>query len=258
MTDSLTGWGAAGPQLGRDGARLTGKIALVTGASRGIGFAVARRLAAEGAQVVAVARTVGGLEELDDAIQADSRRLGTGGAATLVPLDLRQVDKIDEMAFNVAQRWGRLDILIGNAGVLGQLGPTGHIPVKVWDEVMTVNVTANWRLIRAFDTGLRRSQAGRAVFVSSGAASGGHAYWSAYGASKAALEQMVRCYAAELAKTAIRVNVVDPGAVRTAMRATAYPGEAAERLPSADGIADRLVAFALPDCVQNGAVHRLY
>lgn len=251
-------WSEQGPELTADGPRLSEKIALVTGASRGIGAATARRLAAEGAQVIAVARTVGGLEELDDAIQADAKRLGTGGAATLVPLNLREFNKIDEMAMNVAQRWGRLDILVGNAGVLGQLGPAGHVPPKVWDEVMDVNLNANYRLIRAFDEGLRRSTAGRAVFLTSGAASEEFAYWSNYAASKAGLEQLVKCYAAEMKKSTVRANLFDPGAIATGLRATAFPGEKPETLPGPETAADALVSLLLPTHGGNGVVVRGY
>src|SRR5690606_2615549 len=185
----------------------------------GIGAAVAERYAAEGAHVYLVARTQGGLEEVYDRISA------AGGSATGVPLDLRKPEGIEQLAVAVFERFKRLDILVGNAGALGVLTPVPHLEPKVWDQVITVNATANYRLIRAFDPLLRASDAGRAIFVSSGAARGSFAYWGAYAASKAALEALVSCWAAETAKTNLRINTVDPGAVRTRMRAEAFPGE---------------------------------
>ncbi|MGI9464773.1 MAG: SDR family NAD(P)-dependent oxidoreductase, partial [Aestuariivirgaceae bacterium] len=184
---------------------LENRIAVVTGASRGIGYAIARQLAMNGAHIIAVARTVGGLEDLDDEITR------AGGTATLVPADLQDHAAIDQLGAAIHERWGKLDILVGNAGVLGKLTPLGHLEPKVWDEVMAVNVTANWRLIRSLDPLLQRSDAGRAVFVSSGAAHDIHAYWGAYSISKAALEAMVKTYAAETASTPIRANILNPG-----------------------------------------------
>ncbi len=186
----------AGVGVGKGGAagktgRLAGRVALITGASRGIGAAVARRFAAEGARLVLAARTVGGLEEVDDAI-----RSGGGERATLVPLDLREFDAIDRLGASLYARFGHLDVLVGNAGVLGTLSPLGHIEPPGWAEVMDINLTANWRLIRSLDPLLRRSKSGRAIFVSSGAAAVPHAYWGAYAVSKAALEMLVRTYAA--------------------------------------------------------------
>ena len=233
--------------------RLSGRIALVTGASRGIGAAVAKRFAAEGAQLVLVARTVGGLEELDDAIRRDG-----GGGATLVPLDLREFDAIDRLGASLHERHGRLDVLVGNAGVLGTLSPLGHIEPAAWAEVIEINLTANWRLIRSLDPLLRRSDAGRAVFVSSGAAVGAHAYWGAYAVSKAALETLVRTYAAEITKTRVRANLLDPGAVRTGMRAAAFPGEDPMGLPAPEDITDTFVELAEPGCDRNGEVVRVY
>ncbi|MEE8622767.1 MAG: SDR family NAD(P)-dependent oxidoreductase, partial [Alphaproteobacteria bacterium] len=203
-----------------DGAgRLAGRISLITGASRGIGAAVARRFAAEGSHVILVARTVGGLEEADDAIRTG------GGIATLMPMDLTEFEKIDRMGAAVAERCGRLDVLVGNAGILGTLSPMGHIEPQAWDQVIAINLTANWRLIRSLDPLLRASGSGRAIFVTSGAADGVHPYWGAYAVSKAALEAMVRTWAGEVTKTPLKVNLVDPGALRTRMRAEAYPGE---------------------------------
>jgi NAD(P)-dependent dehydrogenase (short-subunit alcohol dehydrogenase family) len=226
--------------------RLAGKVALVSGASRGIGASVARRFAAEGAHVVAVARTVGGLEELDDAIRA------SGGTATLVPLDLTDFDAIDRMAQALHGRFGRLDVLVGNAAVLGTLSPVGHIEPKVFERVLALNVTANWRLIRAFDPLLRRSATGRAIFVTSGVARRAAPYWGAYAASKAALEQLVRIYAAEVAHTPVRVNLINPGPTRTRMRADAFPGENPETLPAPDAIAAAFVPLAEDSCTLHG------
>ena len=232
-------------------ARLAGRIALITGASRGIGAAVARRFAAEGAQLVLVARTVGGLEEVDDAV----RKAG-GGPATLVPLDLRDFDKIDHLGASLYERFGRLDVLVGNAAVLGTLSPLGHVSPETWHSTFDLNLTANWRLIRSLDPLLRRSDAGRAIFVTSGAASGALAYWGPYATSKAALETMVKTYAAEVEKTALKVNLVDPGVVRTAMRAQAFPGEDPMTLPPPESVTDIFVDLAAADCAKNGMVER--
>jgi NAD(P)-dependent dehydrogenase (short-subunit alcohol dehydrogenase family) len=226
--------------------RLAGRIALVTGASRGIGAAVAKRYAAEGAHVILAARTVGGLEEVDDAIRA------RGGAATLVPLDLREPVKIDELGARLFERYGRLDILVGNAGALGVLTPLGHLDPAVWDEVLAVNVTANWRLLRSMDPLLRRSGTGRAIFVTSGVTRGVFPYWGAYAASKAALEALVRTYAAEVGEFGVRANIVDPGVVRTAMRAQAFPGEDPMTLPPPEAITEVFVTLAEPSCRRNG------
>ena len=231
-------------------AALAGRIALITGASRGIGAAVARRFAADGAHVVLIARTVGGLEEADDAIRA------AGGSATLVPLDLRESAQIDRLGAELYARYGRLDILVGNAGVLGMLAPLGHIDLDVWDEVMAVNVTANWRLIRSMDPLLRQSESGRAIFVTAAQGSGLFPYWGAYAASKAALEMMVRTYAGEMSKTRLRVNLIDPGIVRTALRAQAFPGESPEALRQPDQVAPHFVPLASADCTRHGELVR--
>lgn len=236
----------------KTGNRLSGRVAVVTGASRGIGAAVAKRFAAEGAHVVLIARTVGGLEELDDAIK------GAGGSATLVPLDLRELDRLDALGPSLYQRFGKLDILVGNAGLLGTLGPLSHHDAKLWDEVMTVNVTANWRLIRTLEPLLRRAEAGRAIFVTSGAAQKAQPFWGAYATSKAALEAMVKTWAAELEKTNVRVNLLSPGPIRTTMRALAFPGEDPKSLRAPDAITDTFVDLALPSCTRNGEVARAY
>lgn len=231
---------------GTEGGRLNGRIALVTGASRGLGAAIATRFAAEGAQLILVARTVGGLEETDDAV----RRAG-GAPATLVPLDLRSFDMIDQLGASLYERFGRLDVLVGNAGVLGELTPIAHLAPETWSEVLDINLTANYRLIRSLDPLLRLSAAGRAIFVTSGAASP-RAYWSAYGVSKAALEALVRTYAAEIAKTNVRANLINPGALRTQMRRKAYPGEDPETLRKPEDATDLFVALAEAACRRNG------
>ncbi|HYB11219.1 MAG TPA: SDR family NAD(P)-dependent oxidoreductase [Alphaproteobacteria bacterium] len=233
-------------------ARLKGRVALITGASRGIGAAVAKRFAAEGAHVVLVARTVGGLEDVDDAIGA------LGGSATLVPLDLKDFDAIDRLGAALYERYGKLDIVVGNAAQLGVLSPTGHIDPPVWNEVIAINLTANWRLIRSTDPLLRASDAGRAIFVTASVASDVFPYWGAYAASKAALEAMVRNYAGETAKTKVRVNLLDPGIVRTALRAEAFPGENPDTLRHPDEIAPHFVELATADCARHGDLVRCY
>jgi NAD(P)-dependent dehydrogenase (short-subunit alcohol dehydrogenase family) len=227
--------------------RLAGRIALVTGASRGIGRAVALRFAQEGAHVIAYARTQGALEELDDEIFK-----ATGAHATLVAENLTDFEKIDRTGGAIFQRWGRLDIVVGAAATLGQLSPMQSYTPKMWEGVFNLNVHANWRLIRSFDPLLRASDAGRAIFVTSGVARDARMYWGPYAASKAALEQMVRAYAAEVAHTKIRVNLLDPGRVRTRMRAEAYPGEDSKTLPPPESIAGAFVDLAETACARNG------
>ncbi len=219
---------------------LSGKVVLVTGASRGIGYAAAREAGRRGAHVIAVARTVGGLEELDDEIQAN------GGATTLVPLDLKDTGGIDRLGAAIYERWGHLDGLIGNAGLLGTLTPVPHIAPDEFDKVMAINVTANYRLLRSLDVLLRRAEAGRAVFVSSSACRAAKPYWGLYAASKAALEALVKSYAGEVANTALKVNVFDPGVVRTALRAKAMPGEDPETLARPEAVAPKLVDMLSP------------
>lgn len=225
---------------------LEGRVALVTGASRGIGAAVARLFAAQGAHVVALARTVGGLEELDDSIAA------AGGTATLMPQDLADLDAIDRLGGALQERFGKLDILVANAGVLGVLSPVAHVEPAVWDETMLLNVTVNYRLIRGLDPLLRLSDAGRAIFVTSGVSRAPRAYWGPYGTSKAALDYMVGTWALEVAKTGIRVNLVNPGATRTGMRAAAMPGEDPMTLPTPEDIAPVFLDLASPACTRHG------
>ena len=228
---------------------LADKIALVTGASRGLGAALALHLAEAGAHIVAVARTVGGLEELDDKIQA------AGSTATLVPLDLKDSDGIARLALALNERYKRLDVLVGNAGVLGPLSPLGHVGPKDWDNVFAVNVTANWQLIRCMDPLLQRSEAGRAVFLTSGAANNGRAYWGPYATSKAALEALVRTYAAENETTKVRANLFSPGPTRTRMNAAAFPGIDPMTLPTAEEVCKMIVPLCLPDCAESGKLY---
>jgi len=229
---------------------LSGRLALVTGASRGIGYFLAKHLAAAGAHVIAVARTVGGLEELDDEIKA------AGGQATLVPLDLADMPGIDRLGGAINERWGKLDILYANAAILGVIAPIGHVEAKVFERVMTVNVTATWRLIRSVDPLLRRSDAGRAIVVSSNAAHSARAFWAPYAASKAAVEALVRSWADETKNLALRVNAADPGATRTAMRAQAMPGENPDILPHPSEIAARFLGMAGPEITQTGMIYQ--
>jgi NAD(P)-dependent dehydrogenase (short-subunit alcohol dehydrogenase family) len=229
--------------------RLAGRIALVTGASRGIGRAIAKAYAAEGAELVLVARTVGALEELDDEIRQIS-----GRTSLLVPLDLTQFEAIDRLGYALYERFGRLDVLVGNAGDLGTLTPIGHIEPKEWQRVLDVNLTANWRLIRSLDPLLRQSEAGRAIFVSSGAARGARAYWGTYAVSKAALEMLVRTYSEEIKETKVRANLIDPGRTRTGMRAKAFPGEDPQSLPTPEEIARKFIEPATAAFDGNGQV----
>ena len=233
-------------------ARLDGRIALITGASRGIGAAVARRFAKEGARLVLAARTVGGLEEVDDAVRA------IGGQATLVPMDLTDGAAIDQLGGAIHEKFGRLDILVGNAAALGTLGPVAHIDPAQWDSVVALNLTANYRLIRSMDPLLRQSDAGRAIFVSSGAARGRNPFWGSYAATKAGLEALVKTYAAEIAETPVRANLVNPGGQRTDMRAAAFPGELPESLPHPDERTGVFVDLAEAACDRNGEIVQAY
>jgi NAD(P)-dependent dehydrogenase (short-subunit alcohol dehydrogenase family) len=231
--------------------RLHDRLALITGATRGIGAAVARRFAAEGAHVILVGRTQGALEELDDQIGE------AGGRATLVPLDLRKFDDIDRMGLGLHERFGKLDIVVGNAGVLPHLAPTGHLDPSIWQEIIDVNLTANWRLIRSLDPLLRRSDSGRAVFTTCAAGRQADAYWNAYAAAKAGLEALVRSYAAEVSNTPIRANLVDPGPVHTKLRNNAFPGEDKTHLRKPEDVTDAFLAAVAPDCARNGEIFTL-
>ena len=225
---------------------LNGRLALVTGASRGIGYFTALALAKAGAHVIACARTVGGLEELDDAIQA------AGGSATLVPFDLADMDAIDKLGGSIFERWGKLDILVANAGVLGTISPIGHVEAKVFEKVMTVNVTATWRLIRSVEPLLLKSDAGRALILSSSAAHKCKPFWGPYSASKAAVEALARTWAGETQRTPLRILSVDPGGTRTAMRAQAIPGEDPTTVPHPSEVAQTLLPLVGPDQTETG------
>jgi NAD(P)-dependent dehydrogenase (short-subunit alcohol dehydrogenase family) len=228
---------------------LAGRVALVTGASRGIGRAVAVELARRGAQLVITARSQGGLEETDDLIRA------TGGAATLIPLDLvREAEQIDLLGANIVARFGRLDILVHNAGALGTLTPVAHITPRDWAEVVGVNMTASWRLIRSCDPPLRASDAGRAVFVTSGVAQRPRAYWGAYGATKAGLDHLVLAWAQEVGASPLKVVLFSPGPVATRMRATAMPGEDPSTLPQPHDVAPAIADLCAPHSTRHAEV----
>lgn len=231
-----------------DGGAIPNRIALVTGATRGIGRAVAIALAADGVHVILTGRVTSALEETDDAIRA------LGGTATLIPLNLQQSDRVDGLGPTLYQRFGRLDVLVANAGILGPLSPLAHVTTEAWDRVMQINLTVNWQLIRTLDPLLRRSAAGRAIFVTSGAARANHAYWGPYAVSKAGLEALVKTYAHEMTNTTVRANLINPGPIRTQMRARAFPGENPDTLPAPEDIAPLFVELARPDCTSNGEI----
>jgi NAD(P)-dependent dehydrogenase (short-subunit alcohol dehydrogenase family) len=228
--------------------KLENRLAVITGASRGIGAATAKIFAAQGAHVILIARTIGGLEEVDDEIRAQ------GGIATLVPMDLTDYDKIDEMGLTIFERFGKLDILIANAGLLGTIGPINHINPNVWEQTMAVNVTANWRLIRSLDPLLRLSNAGRAIFLTSAAAQYHRAFWGLYATTKVALEMIVGTYAQEILKTNVTANLFNPGRTQTKMRAEAYPGENPNIIKAPEFVAKQLVNLAQQDCNLNGEI----
>jgi NAD(P)-dependent dehydrogenase (short-subunit alcohol dehydrogenase family) len=231
------------------GQRLKDRIALITGASRGIGRAVALRFAREGAHVLLLARDRKALAHVDDGIRAE------GGKATLIPLDLADGKAIDALGPTLYERFGRLDILVGNAGILGRLSPLTHIPSEHWEKVLAVNLTANWRLIRTLDPLLRRSDAGRVIFVtSSGVADEARAYWAPYSVSKIALETLAKTYADETRDSAIRVNLINPGATATGMRAEAYPGEDQSTLQQPEDLAEIFVQLASPAWTATGEI----
>ncbi|MGA8078689.1 MAG: SDR family NAD(P)-dependent oxidoreductase [Xanthobacteraceae bacterium] len=228
---------------------LADRIALVTGATRGIGRAVTLALAREGAHVVATGRTQGALEEIDDAVRS------AGSSATLVPLDIRDYPGIYRLATAIDERYQRLDVLVGNAGVVGQRSPVDHIDPQNWDEVMAVNVTANWHLLRAMNALLRRSDAGRVALITSGAATHPRAYSGAYSVSKAALNALGQIYAAETSSTAMRVNLFNPGPTRTKMRALVMPGEDPMTLPTPEVVAEKILDLCLPGCSETGKLY---
>jgi NAD(P)-dependent dehydrogenase (short-subunit alcohol dehydrogenase family) len=225
---------------------LTDRIALVTGASRGIGAAVALLLAKAGAHVIAVARTTGGLEELDDKIKE------VGGSATLVPLDVKDYEGVARLSLAINERYKRLDVMVGNAGILGALSPLGHIEPKTWDDVMAVNLTANWQLIRTMDPLLKLSDAGRVVFITSGLSWLSKAYCAPYSVSKAALNMLATTYAAEIASTKVHVNLFNPGPTRTRMYATGWPGVDPDTLPTPEAAAEKILPLCLPSFTETG------
>jgi NAD(P)-dependent dehydrogenase (short-subunit alcohol dehydrogenase family) len=228
---------------------LSDKIALVTGASRGIGAALALELARAGAHVIAVARTTGGLEELDDKIKAE------GGSATLVPLDVKDSDGIARLALALNERYQRLDVMVGNAGLLGTLSPLAHVEPKLWADIFAVNVTANWQLIRTMDPLLQRAPAGRVVFMTSGLSWMAQAYTGAYGATKAALDAIARTYAAEVASSNVRINLFSPGQTRTRMLASGWPGLDMDKVPAPEDVVKAIVPLCLPSCTETGRVY---
>lgn len=225
---------------------LNNRLALVTGASRGIGYFTALALAKAGAHVIACARTVGGMEELDDEIKA------AGGSATLVPFDLADMGAIDRLGGSIFERWGKLDILVANAGVLGTISPIGHVEAKVFEKVMNINVNATWRLIRSVEPLLLKSDAGRALILSSSAAHKCKPFWGPYSASKAAVEALARTWAGETQRTPLRILSVDPGGTRTAMRAQAIPGEDPATVPHPSEVAETLLPLVGPEQTETG------
>lgn len=228
--------------------QLDGRVTLVTGATRGIGYAAAIALAKAGSHIIATGRTQGGLEDLDDDIKS------LGGECTLVPLDLKNGDGLDQLGAIIFERWGRLDGLLANAGVLGDITPAPHLEPKTFDDLIAINLTANYRLIRSLDPLLRKSEAGRALFLTSGVASSRRAFWGGYSASKAGLEALVQSYAKEMAITNVKVNLLNPGATRTAMRAKAMPGEDPASLPDPADIAPLIVDMLSPEYGNNDSI----
>lgn len=227
---------------------LSGKTAVITGASRGIGASVAKEFARLGAHVILIARTIGGLEKVDDEIKA------FGGKSTLMPLDLFELDQLDQLGPTLYQHFPKIDIFIGNAAMLGTLAPLGHLKPDEFSRVMDLNVMANFRLIRTLDPLLKASEAGRVVFVTSGITQDLKSYWGEYAVSKVALEALAKVYAAECANTNVKVNILDPGRVRTAMRAQAYPGEDPALRPHPDDITSYFVDLVKDDCDKNGEI----
>ncbi|MDG2313651.1 MAG: SDR family NAD(P)-dependent oxidoreductase [Alphaproteobacteria bacterium] len=234
-----------------DSGALQNRVALITGASRGIGAAIAKHFAKEGAHVILLARTVSGLEKVDDEIKK------YGGSATLIPCDLNEFDRVDNMGPPLYERFGKLDIFVANAAVLGSMTPLIQYDSKTWHNVFNTNLHANWHLMRVVEPLLKLSDSGRAIFVSSTAAKKPRAYWGAYAITKSALETMAKVWASELENTSVKVNVVNPGPTRTEMRSTAFPGENPNTIKSADNVTDAFVELASPNCIRNGEIINL-
>lgn len=230
--------------------RLLGKVALITGASRGIGAAIAKRYAKEGAQVILIARTPAGLEDVDDFIRKNSNG---NSQATLLPIDLKNFEEIEKIGPAINQRFGKLDIFVANASQLGNLTPIREIDTRSWQNLIDINLTANLYLIKTLSPLLLRSDAGRALFLTSGV-SGGRAYWGGYAVTKTALESMVRTWSEEMTKTKLKINLINPGGVRTEMRASAYPGEDPKSLPRPEDITEVFVELAETDCEIHGKI----
>jgi NAD(P)-dependent dehydrogenase (short-subunit alcohol dehydrogenase family) len=229
---------------------LKGKTALITGASRGIGKAIAERYIREGAHVIALARSLGELEILDDYAKS------LGKSITIVPLDLRELDKIDQLGVHILQKFSKLDIFVGNAGILGILTPLAHLDSNIWDEVIKVNLTANFRLLKTLDGVLNRAEAGRVIFVSSDLTSYPTAYWNAFSVSKVGLENMAKIYAQEV-KPKVKVNIVHPGKVATSFLKQAMPGLNYDEINTPENVTDIFVTLANNDLVETGQVFSL-
>ncbi|WP_455481431.1 SDR family NAD(P)-dependent oxidoreductase [Bartonella sp. B12(2025)] len=225
---------------------LHGRVALVTGASRGIGYYLALELAARGAHIIALARTISGLTELDNQIRKK------GARATLIPLDLHHMENIDALGVSIAKQWKKLDIMVANAGILGTLSPIAHVENTVFENIFQINLISQWRLMKAVEPLLRESDAGRAILLSSSVAHVPRAFWGPYAASKAALEIVARCWAEELKQTPIKINCVNPGATRTTMRAQAMPSEDPQTLPSPQEVAAKIAYLSSPDLKETG------
>ncbi|MBB42146.1 MAG: oxidoreductase [Rhodospirillaceae bacterium] len=230
---------------------LKSRIALITGSSRGIGAAIAQRFASEGAHVILTARTVAGLEEIDDEIRAK----GIKDRTTLLPMDIKNYDDIEKLGDAILRRFGRLDIYVANAAILGDLTPLSQVEPEKWEEIINVNLTAQWRLLRALEPALLASAAGRAIFLTSGV-SGGRAYWAGYAVTKSGLDALAKTWADELQQTKIKVNLVNPGAVRTSMRADAYPGEDPNTLPQPSEITDIFVQLGSIHFTETGKIFK--
>ena len=227
---------------------LSGKLVLVTGATRGIGRAVAVAAASAGAELIITGRTVGALEEVDDEIKAG------GGHATIVEMDMKDTAAMPRLAAAIAERWGRLDGLVANAAILTALTPVGHVTPEDWETNIAVNLTGQWHMIRAFDPLLRAAPAGRAILVTSGAAVGSRPFWGPYAATKAGLEALGRSWAGESEQTSLRINMMNPGGTATTMRASAFPGEDPASLPQPADIASAFLALLAEDCPWHGDV----